>query len=394
MARRAHALALGTFAAVLIAAAPAWAAPRLDIPPSTLAKALAELTRQGGVEILFDPRLVAGLTAKPVRGERSVQAALAQLLEGSPVGFRTAADGVIVLFATPQGAAAGREPTAVSEILVTGRRTQNADIERTANDIQPYLVSGRAEIAAASRDNLDLFLRSYQPSNAQIRPPSEDPTALVGSVRSAIDLRGFGPESTLVLVDGRRMPHVPSPQGEFTQPDINGIPLGAVERVETLTSTAGGIYGPSAIGGVVNVVLRRDYRGAELNVSSGISTRGDAGQARIEARIGFTPDDGRTDIMLFAAHSGSEPLLLGQRDYLQRARALKFANDRPAYLASLPTGNGVSVFSLGGPLTLAPQFGGTQLNSNLSADQLQWHAGGASRGAGGEQRPARPRPAE
>src|SRR5450432_1684684 len=117
MALRAHAMAIGCLAAgaVLIAAAPVRAAPRLNIPPSVMAEALAELARREGVEILFDPRLVAGLTANPVRGELSVQTALMQLLAGSPVGFRTTSGGVIILFATSQGAAADREPTAVSE---------------------------------------------------------------------------------------------------------------------------------------------------------------------------------------------------------------------------------------------------------------------------------------
>lgn len=347
-----------------------------------MAEALAELARHEGVEILFDPRLVAGLTSKPVRGELSVQTALMQLLAGSPVGFRTTSNGVIILFATSQGAAADREPVAVSEILVTGHRTQNADIQRTANDIQPYQVWRRGEIATASLDNLDQFARSYEPSNAQVRPPSEDPTEFGGATHSAIDLRGFGTESTLVLVDGRRMPHLPSAQGEFTQPDLNGIPLGAIERVETLTSTAGGIYGPSAVGGVVNVILRRDYRGAELNVASGITTRGDAGQARVEARIGFTPDHGRTDVMLMAARSINDPLLFGQRDYQQRERALEFANDPAAYVATRPTGNGVSVYSLdGGPLTLLPQFGGARLSSGFTYLPLNFIGSDAARAA-------------
>jgi iron complex outermembrane receptor protein len=384
MALRAHAMAIGCLAAgaVLVAAPPGWAAPRLNIPPSAMAEALAELARYEGVEILFDARLVAGLTSKPVRGELTAQAALSQLLAGSPVGFRTKSDGVIILFASSQSAAADREPTAVSEILVTGHRTQNADIQRTANDIQPYQVWNQGGIATASRDNLDQFLRSYEPSNAQNRPPSEDPEQFGGSTNSAVDLRGFGTEATLVLVDGRRMPHLPSTQGEFTQPDLNGIPLGAIERLEILTSTSGGIYGPSAIGGVVNVILRRDYRGAELTLTSGISTRGDAGQARLEGRIGFTPDQGQTDVMLMVSRSVNDPLLFGQRDYQQRERALKYANDPAAYVATRPTGKGVSVYSLdGGPLTLAPQFGGTQLSSGFTYLPLNFIGSDAARAA-------------
>jgi outer membrane receptor protein involved in Fe transport len=362
-------------------AAPAWSAPLFDIHQTPMSQALTELAREAGVEILFDPRVVQNLKAKPVRGELSVDAALTQLLEGSGVGFRTTADGAIVLFAQPVGQASEGDVVTISEILVTGRRTQNADIRRTPNDVQPYAVWDHSAIETAHRDSLDQFLRSYAPANTQIRPPSEDLVGLSGSTRSAVDLRGFGTGSTLVLVDGRRLPHIPSPQGEFTQPDLNGLPQGAVERIETLTSTAGGIYGPSAIGGVVNVVLRREYRGAELNVTSGLSDRGDAGQVRIEARLGFTPDQGQTDVMLFASRAASQPLRLGRRDYLQRAQAREFANDPASYLARIPTGDGVSVYSLGGPLILQPQFGGAQLSATFTYLPINFGGTAADRAA-------------
>lgn len=337
------------------AAAPA----TLDVRGGPMKAALADLARQTQIEILFDPRLVRDLTARPLRGRLSSKAALSKLLAGSGVDYRVTPGGAFVLFAIPVPRPVETGDGAVAELLVVGRRTQNADIRRTENDIQPYKVFGQAEIETAARATVDEFLRVREPANTQAGP-----LALGGGEnRSAIDLRGFGETSTLVLVDGRRMPFVPSLVGDFSQADINGIPPGAVERIEVLTGTAGGIFGPGAIGGVVNVVLRRDYRGAELTAYAGGSDRGDSRQFRMEGRLGFTPDHGDTDVMLFASHGEAEPLQTGQRDYVESAGRLRFANNPDAYAISLPVRNGVSVASLDGTLSLDAAHGGAALGA-------------------------------
>ncbi len=123
-----------------------------------------------------------------------------------------------------------------------------------------------------------------------------------------------------MLIDGRRLPSIPGLATDFDQSDLNGVPMGAIERIEVLTSTAGGIYGQNATGGVVNVVLKRDYRGAQLNVVSGISSRGDAARMRIEGRIGLSNADGSTQLMAFGAYAVSNRLRAEQRDFIQRAR--------------------------------------------------------------------------
>lgn len=346
--------------AVVAPEAKAAPAAQLDVRAGDMATALAVLARQAKIELLFDRKLVQGLTVRPVRGRLSGEAALSRLLEGSGVGYRATPAGVFVLFTIPAPRPAETSDGAVAELLVVGRRTLNVDIRRTENDIQPYSVFGRAEIGAASRDTVEEFLRAREPANTQ-----PGPLALGGGdTRSAIDLRGFGETSTLVLVDGRRMPFVPSATGDFNQADISGIPPGAVERIEVLTTTAGGIYGPGAVGGVVNLVLRRDYRGAELTAYAGGSDRSDAGQFRLEGRLGFTPDHGDTNVMLFVSHGETAPLRTGRRDYLESAGRRRFVNNPDAYVDPMPVRNGVSVASLQGlPLTLDAEYGGAALGA-------------------------------
>ncbi len=368
-------LFLASGAALLMAPARVWAAPAprtVNIRTPALSQALAELARQTGAEMLYDEALVRNLRASPVRGRLTAQAALSLMLAGTGLGQRMTADGAFVLYRLPLREPGGESDGAISEILVMGRRTQNADIRRTRNDIQPYTVSTAHDIETAHRDNIDGYMRSRVPANADMLSPTQDVRGMPGDTRSKIDLRGLGDQRTLVLVDGRRLPGLPS-VGNFDQGDLNGIPLGAIERIETLTSTAGGIYGPNAVGGVVNVILRRDYRGADFTATTGITTRGDAARARLEARIGFTPDGGDTDIMLFGSYAASQRLLAGQRDYQIRAREKAIANSPADYLVPdgavqlLPMGNAIAVISANGmPLTLDPQLGGTSLNSGIT----------------------------
>jgi iron complex outermembrane receptor protein len=212
-------------------------------------------------------------------------------------------------------------------------------------------------------------------------------------VTSNIELRGLGPDGTLILVDGRRLPNVPDAALRFMQPDINPIASEAIGRVETMTGTAGGIYGFGALGGVVNVVLKRDYRGAELSVTRGISGRGDAARLRMAGRLGFTPDHGQTEIMLSASRSTARALSVGDRPDTVRNREIGYRL-APDYVVNnlqlQHAGSSIGVFnsSYREPLKLKAAYGGSTLASDHTflalgsdgnvaavADQLAAHAG-------------------
>lgn len=359
---------LWTCAGVLLAAASAAdAAPSLvDVHAGPLQDALSELARENRADILYSADLVRGRRTSAVKGRLGAEQAVALLLKGSGVGYRITPDGVFVLFELPKREIADPGDGAISEVLVLGRRTQNADIRRTENDIQPYTIMDPRDLTVAAQDNVDQYLRERLPTNGQVISPSQN-VGYTGAPNSAIDLRGVGLQRTLVLVDGRRLPSLPSRRSGLEQSDLNAIPLGAIERIETLTATAGGIHGPTAIGGVVNLVLKRDYRGADLTVVSGLSSRGDAGHARIEARLGFTPDGGRTDVMLAASYSAAQKLTVGQRDYARRSLEWQARNSPAAFLLQQRPVNAITVrSSLGEPLRLDAAYGGTVLNGSYT----------------------------
>ncbi|HEV7692172.1 MAG TPA: TonB-dependent receptor [Hyphomonadaceae bacterium] len=323
---------------------------------------LQDLERQTGIELLYDGQLVSGIQSPGVRGTLTTEDALRQLLAETNLTVRRAESGAWII-ERPETPTLAQQDAAVTQILVMGARTQNADIRRTETDVQPYVVATKKEILAAHRDDIDQYFRSRVTSNTSAIPPG---LARDADTQSEFDIRGLGAQSTLVLVDGRRMPGFPLPAFGFGQADVNAIPLHAIERIEVLTGAAGGIYGFGALGGVINVVLDRDSTGADLHITEGISSRGDARRQMVEARYGYTSEDGSTTFTAFASHSESDPLLVGQRDYEVRDRRRTFELAPDFYLFALnPPGNSVGVFSQdGGNLVLKPGFGGAALGSS------------------------------
>ncbi|HYG48653.1 MAG TPA: TonB-dependent receptor [Allosphingosinicella sp.] len=361
----AWALAMGPPAA---AAVPRHA---VAIRAGSLSSALHDLARQTGTDLLFDEASVRGLPAPALRGRLSVETALRHLLGGSGLRARRTASGAFVIerrAAAPPSApedkpAVGPEDLPVPDILIVGKRTQNVDIRRRQDDVQPYRVTTGREIVRAHRDNLEQYFRSRVTQNTQVVPPS---LLEGGKTNSQIDLRGLGSDGTLILLDGRRLPSIPSSPGtfDFEQPDLNGVPLHAIERVETLTGTAGGIYGFGALGGVVNVILKRDYSGLDLHATAGISSRGDSRRVGLEGRFGVSPDGGRSGMMLFLSHSRTRPLFVGQRRYVLRdiEGSSRFAPER-VVAAGQPT-NSIGIFSFTGEdLVFRPEYGGAPLGS-------------------------------
>ena len=102
------------------------------------------------------------------------------------------------------------------------------------------------------------------------------------------NLRGFGSDSTLVLINGHRVPVT----GIQDSVDISAIPLPAIDRVEVVTDGASALYGSDAVGGVVNFILRRDYIGAESRAEFGIPTEGGGFSQRYGQLLGTTWEGG------------------------------------------------------------------------------------------------------
>jgi iron complex outermembrane recepter protein len=101
-------------------------------------------------------------------------------------------------------------------------------------------------------------------------------------------LRGLGTNATLTLINGRRMANYGFSQNlDEAFVDLNSIPLSAIERIEILKDGASAIYGSDALAGVVNIILRKDFRGVEVNAFMGDTQNGGAGDRGGSISVGF-----------------------------------------------------------------------------------------------------------
>ncbi len=351
------------------------------IPAQELATALQSLVKARKFQIVYSSELLANRRSRGASGELTMDEALRQLLSGTGLTFRYLDDATVTIVPASESAAtnadsagsgmpdaAGRVHTSafrlaraaaqiteqaeevaksadsrtrvadersdkgIPEILVKGARTSNTDIRRTEDDVQPYVVFDAEEISRSMVPDLETFLKTRLPMNQVRTVQAQDQDSLRGN-QSTINLRGLGAEETLVLVDGRRMPAVGGAQGEYYyQPDINGIPLSAVERIEILPSTAGGIYGGGATGGVVNIILKRNYSDLEVSARYDGTFAGGGAERRVDMTAGFTLEGGRTSVMLVASHRDANPLYVGDRDFAVRSRRLQEHNDPDGFL--------------------------------------------------------------
>jgi iron complex outermembrane receptor protein len=334
---------------------------RITTGSQTLATALLDVAAQGGIELVLTAATARTLAAPKIHGRYSLADALTALLADSGLTWWRSADGLYVVSTLARAPTESHTP-AMPDILVIGRKTQNSDIRRSENDIQPYKVWTSADVAQSHSADLDDFLRNHVTGNAQIGSAAQ---LANGRNASEVNLRGLGSGQTLVLVDGRRLPSGASGGLFVSQPDLNGIPLRSIERIEVLNSTAGGIYGPGATAGVINVVLKHDYHGADLGMSYGVSARGDAITKRLDARLGVSSANGRTQVTIAASRSWGADLRVGDRDFTARALVLEQRRDPRGFAIMQPTGSrSVNIDSAsGGVLSLDAAYGGASLGA-------------------------------
>ncbi|WP_246172636.1 TonB-dependent receptor plug domain-containing protein [Marinicella rhabdoformis] len=224
------------------------------------------------------------------------------------------------------------------KITVTGSRIKRSDVEGAL----PVTVISREEIELSGESSAADFLRSLTfNSTGSFRPQSG--SSAQGT--SSISLRGLGSSRTLVLIDGRRLPKSPSTGGDQ---DLNTIPAGAIERIEILSDGASAVYGSDAIGGVVNIVTRTDYEGAEIMLGGAEVSVPKNGGEREEGSIVFGAAGDRSRVIAGVSWNGREIVFARDFPWYQRGVTSYgnnmeswFLNDQGTYdipFQSLPGG--------------------------------------------------------
>ncbi len=200
-------------------------------------------------------------------------------------------------------------PTQTTEkIEVTGSNLKRIDLE-TASPIQ---IITREDIERAGKQSLSDVIRSLPVDNNGSISTAFANGLAAGA--SGVSLRGLSVNSTLVLLNGRRMAfygYADDLQRNFV--DLSSIPLEAVERIEILKDGASAIYGSDAIGGVVNIILRKNYQGISGTMSYGQSRYGD-GKTKTVTLAGGFGDLAADKYNLFANLEVSSQDAIWQRD--------------------------------------------------------------------------------
>lgn len=255
----------------------------------------------------------------------------------------------------------------------------NMDIPRGVNDIQPYYIIGREEIENSGKTDLDEVLRDSLTQNTIVQTNSQIDPGVVSNqlgTTSSINLRGLGSSQTLILINGMRTSNFAN-RGVTFQPDVNGIPLAAIDRVEVLPGSASAIYGGSAVGGVVNVILKRSYIGGQISASYQNTFDTDAPIRTLSGIYGFSLGR-RTHVTVSGSYGDGKPLRLKDRPFLQRNFRQAVANSQDTFYSTSNTFNSgatpnivlnngaVNGFTNAQTVTLTLKSTGQPLNSRLT----------------------------
>ena len=240
-----------------------------------------------------------------------------------------------------------QEPVAdvLGEIVVTGSRLPVVLTQATA----PVTVLSRRDIERGGADSLGKILQALpintgSPMNTNVNELGD------GSVRA--DLRGLGPERTLVLLNGRRFPN--SGIGADNSVDLNTLPLSWIERVEVLASGASAVYGADAVSGVINVVTRRDFEAPALGGSWTISEQGDGEIVQGHLVAGFGLREGAWSLGIdYAKQDGVK---LDRRDYSAEPLDIIATDGTVAFSGSAAAAEGLFEVPAGNALGLAPDI--------------------------------------
>jgi outer membrane receptor protein involved in Fe transport len=334
----------------------------LTIETDTLASALDKWAQQSGFQIFVqDWEATKNLPARSLKGTFAAQDALEQLLSGTPLTYVWISDkAVSIRKKVPQTV-----PTALQRTGLEGQ--QSIPLAKFSGDdvsggshastedrggggttsepgpefepLEEVLVTGTyirggtpvgSPLKVYSRENVDRsgaatieqFARTMTENFSSMDMTANSNSTATGFANTdasgagafsgaAFDLHGLGPNATLTLLNGNRVASAGF-NGSIT--DISQVPLSAIERIEVLTDGSSAIYGADAIAGVVNIVTRTDFEGAETSVRYGGAGDGGATQLTASQLLGTAWDSG--NVLFNYEYNQQDELDASDRDFI------------------------------------------------------------------------------
>jgi outer membrane receptor protein involved in Fe transport len=208
--------------------------------------------------------------------------------------------------ATSMSVHAQDQVSKVETVTVTGSRIVRKDYEAPSPvvtlDADAFKMSGEVQVEAV--------LNTLPQLVASITTTSNNPS---NGGQANVDLRGFGTQRTLVLLDGTRLT-ASNVNGVI---DLNTIPAALIDNVEILTGGASSTYGSDAVAGVVNVKMKRNFTGVQLNVQNNRTAESDGKTTHAEALIGGNFADNRGNAVVALSYDQRDEVLAGARSFSQ-----------------------------------------------------------------------------
>jgi outer membrane cobalamin receptor len=285
--------------------------------------------------------------------------------------------------ATAQASAQPVASTQLEEVVVTGSRIGGITNE---NSPSPVSVITSEEIALTKASNIEDALSRLQGVSLGSTIASNNG----GGGASNVSLRDLGQSRTLILIDGQRL--IPVFGTTYAVPDLNTIPIALVDRLEVLRDGASSIYGADAIGGVVNIITKKNFDGVQVDYNYGAPTSGGgADQRNMAATLGLNSDRGNATISVSWDHDDplpqsdrawavdphdNAPFGEGGSDYRSQVNVLQWeglanGDSNPAGITSKTVWIGGTQYSLANPavaglipnVAYLPGLGTTKLNA-------------------------------
>lgn len=300
-----------------------------SIEAGDLESVLSRFGTQSRIQLIYPPELLAGKRSNGLTGSHTPTEALRRLLEGSGLEAERVNDSTVVIKAA---SAPPAQPQAVTRNIPAPAQSEQAEVQelerltvtgtriRGGETPSPVITIGSERIQEEGFTDLGEVVRSV-PQNFS---GGQNPGVLSGNLAGAgnanqnmtggsgLNLRGLGPDATLTLLNGRRMAY-----GGYVQSvDISAIPVEAVERIEIVADGASAIYGSDAVGGVGNVILKRDFDGVTVGARYGTATDDGMTTREYNVTAGTTWSSGG----LIATYKdvSVDPIYSDQRDYTEQ----------------------------------------------------------------------------
>ncbi|MDB5575404.1 MAG: hypothetical protein JWR80_580 [Bradyrhizobium sp.] len=298
-----------------------------DIPAQDLGSALKAFARASHQQVTFDTKAVRGKRAPELRGTYSAPAALGVLLAGSGLTAERGRSGLFIIRASATASSSSSSsvgdarpasqsgepsaPESTPDIVVTGTNIRGikpiAPVINVSHD--QILAKGYPNIGEAIRELPQNFSGGNNPSVAGVGGQGVNQGRAGTSNAYTANLRGIGSGATLTLINGRRLAY----DGASGAVDLSIVPLAALDHIEVATDGASAIYGSDAVAGVVNLVLRKDFDGAETSVGISGTTDGGGFAQRYSQVVGTKFQRG--GVIVAYEYNAINPVKASQRSF-------------------------------------------------------------------------------